>query len=113
MPRTEGVVLRLVATQEPGQAPLLADRREPVVPAGEDLVRIGLMADIPDELVPGCLEHPVQRDRQLHSAQVGAEMRTLVPRYDVNDAVSDLQRQLRQLLCRKLPKIRRTLYDIQ
>ena len=34
-------------------------------PAGEDLVRVGLVADVPDDAVARRVEHVVQRDRQL------------------------------------------------
>ena len=39
-------------------------------PAGEDLVRIGLVADVPDDAVVRRVEDVVQRDRQLDRAEV-------------------------------------------
>ena len=41
----------------------------PVAPAGQDLVRIGLVADVPDEAVVRRVEDVVQRDRQLDRAE--------------------------------------------
>src|SRR5215211_5335683 len=45
-----------------------------IATAGEDLVRVGLMADVPHELVPRRVEQRVDRDRDLARAQVGAEV---------------------------------------
>jgi hypothetical protein len=42
--------LRLV---KPGQPAALAERADPVAAAGDDLVRIGLVADVPDQRVAG------------------------------------------------------------
>ena len=37
-------------------------------------MRIGLVADVPDQLVAGRVEHIVQRDGELDHAEPGAEM---------------------------------------
>jgi hypothetical protein len=42
--------------------------------AGEDLVRVGLVADVPHEAVARRVEHVVQGDGQLHDAEPGTEM---------------------------------------
>ena len=57
------VVLGLGDRAERREAAVLADRLEPVPAAGEDLVRVGLMADVPEDLVPrasraGCAARP-------------------------------------------------------
>ena len=74
MGRAERVVLALGALGEAGQAAALAQRADAVAPAGEDLVRIGLVADVPDQPVARRVEDVVQRDRQLDDAEPGAEM---------------------------------------
>ena len=70
----ERVVFALGALGEAGQAAALAQGADAVAPAGEDLVRIGLVADVPDQPVARRVEHPVQGDRQLDHAEAGAEM---------------------------------------
>ena len=70
----EGVVLALRALREAGQPAQLAQRAHALAPAGEDLVRIGLVAHVPHQPVIGRLEHVVQRDRQLDGAEVGRQM---------------------------------------
>src|SRR5690606_4435062 len=55
-------------------AVLLLDRMDAVAAAGEDLVRVALMADIPDQAVVRRVEQPVQGDGELDHAQPGAEM---------------------------------------
>ena len=70
----ERVVFALRALGEAGQPAALADGAHAVAPAGEDLVRIGLVADVPDQAIIGGVEHVVQRDGQFHDAEAGAEM---------------------------------------
>ena len=70
----EAVVLALAAFGEAGQPPFLAQGGHAVTPAGEDLVRVGLMADVPDDAVPGRVEAVVQRDGQLHHAEPGRQV---------------------------------------
>ena len=62
---------RLVKPDRPLPMPQRADA---VAAAGEDLVRIGLMADVPDDAVARRVEQVVQRDGQLDHAEAGAEM---------------------------------------
>ena len=70
----ERIVFALGALGETGQSAALAQRADAVAAVGEDLVRIGLMADVPDQPVGRRVEHVVQRDRQLDDAEAGAEM---------------------------------------
>jgi hypothetical protein len=70
----ERVVLALGALGEAGEAAALAQRANAVTPAGEDLVRIGLVADVPDQPVARRLKHVVQRDGELDNTQPGAQM---------------------------------------
>ncbi len=70
----ERVVFAFGALGEAGQAPALADGADAVAAAGQNLVRIGLVADVPDHPVPGGVEDVMQGDGQLDHAQAGAEM---------------------------------------
>ncbi len=70
----EGIVLALGALGETRQAPALAQGANAVAPAGENLVRIGLMAHVPDHDVLGRLEHMVQGDGQFDNAQTRAQV---------------------------------------
>ena len=69
MADAERVVLAFLALRERREAVLLLDRRDAVAAAGQDLVRIALMADVPDEAVARRIEEPVQRDRELDDAE--------------------------------------------
>ena len=53
---------------------VLLDGVEPVAAAGEHLVRIGLVADVPHQPVARRLEDVVQCDRELDGAEPGGEM---------------------------------------
>ena len=48
------------------------DGPESVFSAGQDFVHVHLVTDIPDKLVFGCLEDPVQGDGEFNDAEVGA-----------------------------------------
>ena len=54
-------------------------------PAGEHLVDVRLVAGVPDDRRHAATEDPVQRDRQLDDAQVGAEV---APGHRLTDAIS-------------------------
>ena len=70
----ERVVFALRALGEARQAFGLAQRADAVAAAAENLVRIGLVADVPDDPVGGRVEHVMQRDRQLDDAKARAQM---------------------------------------
>ena len=91
------VVLGLADRAERRQALVLADRLQLVAPAGQDLVRVGLVADVPQDLVARGVEQRVQRHRDLARAEVGAEMPADLP-HGVDDVLSNLLGDLLQLL---------------
>ena len=74
MRRAERVVFAFGALGEPGQPAALAYGADAIAPAGEDLVRVALVADIPDQDVVGGVEQMMQRDGELDHAEPGAEM---------------------------------------
>ena len=70
----KGVVGCFAASGESGETAKLALGMKEVPPAGYDLVGICLMADIPDEAVPGRVEAVVERQGQFDGAEIGGEM---------------------------------------
>ncbi len=70
----EGVVGAFGALGEAGEAAFLAQGADAVAAAGDDLVRIALVADVPDQLVVGRVEDGVDGDGQLDDAEAGTEM---------------------------------------
>ena len=66
------VVLTLRPEGEPIEAIGGPDGPESVFSAGQDFVHVHLVTDIPDKLVFGCLEDPVQGDGEFNDAEVGA-----------------------------------------
>ena len=70
----ERVVGALRPAGEAGEPAGLAQGADAGAAAGQDLVRVGLVADVPDQPVPGRVEHVVQRHRELDHAQPGAEV---------------------------------------
>ena len=74
MRSAERIIRAFRALGEARQPVLHAQGADAVAAPGEDLVRIGLVADVPDDLVARRVEHVVQRHRQLDDAQSRAEM---------------------------------------
>ncbi len=70
----ERIVIAFGSLGETGQPAAGAKRADAVAAAGQDLVRIGLVADVPDQAIARGVEHVVQRRRQFDDAEAGAEM---------------------------------------
>ena len=66
-----------------------------VAAAGQDLVRVRLVADVPEDLVPRGVEQRVERDRDLAGAEVGAEVAADLP-HRVDQQLADLLGDLRR-----------------
>ena len=52
----------------------LAEELELVFPAGNDFVRIALMADVPEQLIFFEIEDVVQRQRQFHHTEIAGQV---------------------------------------
>ncbi len=96
------VVLGLEHRAEGRQPAVLANRVQAVAPPGQHLVRVGLVADVPDDLVARGLEQAVERDRELAGAEVGTEVAADLADH-VDDQLADLLGELLQLGVAKGP----------
>ena len=76
MRRPKTVVFALRSLGETGEAAAGSQGADTVAAAGEDLVRISLMADVPDQLVGRGVENVVQRNSQFDDAEARAKMST-------------------------------------
>ena len=74
MRRAEGVVLAFAAAREAGDATPVAQPAHRLAAAGKHLVAVGLVADVPDDAVMRRVEHVMERDRQLDSAEIGRQV---------------------------------------
>ena len=74
MGRAERVVFALAALGEAAEAAGLAQGADAVATTGQDLVRIALMANIPDQPVIRRVEHMMDRHRQLNHTQRRTQM---------------------------------------
>ena len=72
--RAVAVMLALGAQHEAVEAAGLADGVEVLAAAGEDLVDVGLVADVEEDLVLGRVENGVKGESELDDAEVGAEV---------------------------------------
>ena len=98
------VVLGLEDRAERREALVLADRLQLIAAAGEDLVRVGLMADVPEDLVARRVEQRVQRDGDLDRAEVRAEVPADLTD-GVDDVLADLSGDLLQLFVAEAVKV--------
>ncbi len=99
------VVLGLLDRAERREPLVLADRLKLVAPAGQDLVRVGLMTDVPEDLVLRGVQQRMQRHRDLAGAEVRAEVPAdLTDRVD--DVLAHLLRERLQLLVGQAVKVR-------
>ena len=71
MAGTECVVFAFAALGKTRDAVQHAQGFHCFAPSGQYLVAIGLVADVPHQSVVRCIEHVMQRNRQLDRAQVG------------------------------------------
>ncbi len=68
------IVFALGALGEPRQAAAPAQGPDPVAPPGENLVRIGLVANVPNQPVVRRIENIMKGNRKLDNAKPRAEM---------------------------------------
>ena len=90
--------------QKPDRPPYWRSGRHAVAAAGEDLVRIGLVPDVPDQQVARGLEGVVERDRQLDRAQVRGEVAAGL-RDAADDLLAQLVGELSELVDRELAQV--------
>ena len=76
---------------------VLADRLQLLAPAGENLVGVGLMTYVPEDLVVRRVQQRVQRYGQLARAEIGAEVTADLP-HSVDDVLAHLLGELREFL---------------
>ncbi len=74
MSRTEGIVFAFSPLGKTGQAVLLAERAYAVAAAGQNLVRVGLVPNVPDNSIVGRVKDMMKSNRQFNNAQTGTQM---------------------------------------
>ncbi len=112
MRRTERVVFAFGPLGEAGKPAAHPQRANAVAPAGQDLVRIGLVTDVPDQAVVRRVEHVVQGNGELDHPQAGAEM-AAGDRDRVDGLLAQLVRQLAQLPALEPAQISRRLDQVE
>ena len=100
----ERIVVALGALGEAGEAAAGAQRADAVAAAGQDLVRIGLVADVPDQAVARRVEDVMDRGGQFDDAEAGAEM-AAGHRHGVDGFLAQLVRDLLHLLDLELAQV--------
>ena len=112
MRRAKRVIFAFGAPGETAQAPALPQRADAVASAGDDLVRVGLMADVPDQFVAGRVEYIMQRDGELDHAKRRSQMPT-GHRHCRDDLLAELVGKLRQLIFRQPTEVGWELHRVE
>ena len=82
MSRTKSIVIGFGPAAKRRQPVVLTDRAEAAFSPGQHFVNVGLVSDIPDDLVFGGIEDLVEGDCELDHPQARSEMSA----FDRNDA---------------------------
>ena len=90
----------------------LADRPEAVAAAGQHLVRVGLVPDVPEDLVARRVQQRVQGDGDLARAEVRAEVTADLP-HRVDQEVADLLGDLLELVLGEVVEVLRAVDAVE
>lgn len=112
MRSTEGVIFAFGATGEPREATGLAQRADAIATACQNLVRIGLMPNVPNEFVGGRIENVMQGHGEFNNAKTRAQM-TASDRHGVNHLGAHFVGKLTQIAFRQGAQIRRRRNAVQ
>ena len=104
MAGVEYIAVTLAPLRESADAAFPAQRFKPVFPPGQNLVRVGLVSHIPDQLVFWKIEDAVHRNRQFHDTKIGRQMAA--------GFTQRLDNKFPDFLCKRRKLVRRNLLDI-
>ena len=76
MARAKRVVFRFITPQKTTNAAVLFDRRQQIATSRENLMRVGLMAYVPNQAVVRRIERVMKRDCQFNGAERSSRMPT-------------------------------------
>src|SRR5262245_39306058 len=108
----KAVIFALRALGEAREAPAHAQRPDLIPPRGQNLVRIGLVADVPDQTIARRVEQIVKRDRELDDPETCPEVSA--GHSDRANCLSpQLVGDLPQLLLVKAAQIRRGIDGVE
>ena len=104
MAGVEYIAVTLAPLRESADAAFPAQRFKPVFPPSQNLVRVGLVSHIPDQLVFWKIEDAVHCNRQFHDTKIGRQMAA--------GFTQRLDNKFPDFLCKRRKLVRRNLLDI-
>src|SRR5688572_2854567 len=108
MPDAETVVDALGPRRERREPALLLDAPEPPPAPRQDLVRIRLVADVPDQAVVGRVVDIVERDGELDGPEAGREM-PAHRAHGLDQVLAEFHRERAEVTARERPEVGRRL----
>ena len=112
MARAKWVVGTFGAPRKSGETARLAHRVHPSAPSGENLVSVRLVPDVPDQPIPRQVEHVVQRHREFHDPEAGAQM-AAGPSQGSQDLAAHLGGEIRELPGIQSAHVRRSANGVE
>ena len=106
------VIFALAALGEAGEAAARPQRADAIAAAGQDVVRIALVADIPHQPVARRIEDVMDRRREFHYTKPRAQM-SPCHRNRADHFGAKFVDQLRQLFGRELAEVGRTVDGVE
>src|SRR5580658_9811325 len=97
MAHSEGIILAFGPFGKAAQSIVFPITGELVPAPGEDLMAVGLMSDVPYQLVIRCVENEMQRHCQLYHAQAGRKV-SAMDTHRIDNELAELVAKLLQLL---------------
>ena len=108
MTDAKGIVGAFVPLGETSDTAFAPQGFHPGSTAGQNLVRIGLMAHIPDQAILWRVKHIMQSDGQFHGAQIGGEMPPGLG-HGLDEELTQFAGQFRQARFGQLPQVERRI----
>ena len=112
MARTEAVKRTLRPLRETTHPMILPESVEVFLSTRQDFMGIGLMADVPHDLILRQIEGQIQPDGQLHYPEIRGEVASVLGGF-LYDKLSDFGREFPELMIIQLLQILRSMYIIQ
>ena len=106
MATDEGIVLALATARETAQSAQLAIRSECVATLGDDLVGVGLVPNVPNQLIVRRIEHVMEGGSQFDRTQARSQMSRIYGTL-FDDVVAQFVAKLRKFIDAQCAKFSR------
>src|SRR5215831_15291351 len=104
MAYSKRVIFTFTPSWKAAKSPVFSVCKKFIAPACKDLMSIGLVSHVPNQLIIGRVENVMKRNCQLNHTQACPKM-TAVNTDNINNILTQLIRKLVKLFSRKFPQV--------